>query len=61
MRKTLYLLCALLLASSVHAHHSRAPFLLDEEVRVKGRVTKVLWKNPHPYYTIESVNASGVD
>jgi len=44
----------------VDAHHSRAPYNLDQEISVKGTVTKVLWRNPHPYYKIESVNKSGV-
>jgi len=51
----------ILLATSVaQAHHSRAGYNLDKVVTVKGKVTKVLWRNPHPYYRIESVNAQGI-
>jgi Family of unknown function (DUF6152) len=60
MQRLIITLCIFLISSMVQAHHSRAPYDADKEVSVKGTVTKVLWRNPHPYYKIDSVNAQGV-
>jgi hypothetical protein len=41
------------------AHHSRAAFDTTREVMLEGVVTKVLWANPHVYFTIETQGADG--
>jgi len=35
------------------AHHSQAGFDLDKSVTVEGRLTKVLWSNPHSLLYME--------
>ena len=60
MHRLFFILCFCLSATAVQAHHSRAPYDLEKEVSVKGKVTKVLWRNPHPYYQLESINQQGV-
>lgn len=40
------------------AHHSRANFDLDEEIRLAGTVTEVRWANPHVYFEIEDQNGT---
>ncbi|MDE0929212.1 MAG: DUF6152 family protein [Halioglobus sp.] len=60
MQRLIAILCIFLFSSIALAHHSRAPYNSEQEISVKGTVTKVLWRNPHPYYKIESVNAQGV-
>ena len=60
MRKLFVILCIFTLVSQALAHHSRTPFILDKEVAVKGKVTKVLWRNPHPYYKMEAINEKGI-
>ena len=41
----------------VSAHHSRAEYYVDE-VEIEGKLVRVLWRNPHPGFTIE-VDADG--
>ncbi len=59
MRIILTFLCIALMASTAVAHHSRTYFQLDRQVEVKGKITKVKWRNPHVRYVVESVNNRG--
>ena len=61
MNKTniFYLNLMLLLALSAHAHHSRAPFLIDETFEIEGTVTEVAWRSPHIYMEVLAVNDDG--
>jgi Family of unknown function (DUF6152) len=48
-------LAALLVASSAWAHHNMsASFNFDDRVTVTGPLTRVLWTNPHTYFSLES-------
>lgn len=40
----------------VSAHHSRAEYL--DEIELVGKLVRILWRNPHPGFTIE-VDADG--
>lgn len=45
-------LCCLVVPSLGYGHHSRAEF--DQEAReLEGTLVRVLWRNPHPAFTIE--------
>ena len=56
-RKTVRALTALLAFMSMttvpSAHHSRAMFDVNELVSVEGTVTKVEWRNPHMWVTLD--------
>ena len=52
MRLTLLFVLASL-AAQTQAHHSRAPFLLDETFRVEGTVVKLAWRSPHVYMVVD--------
>lgn len=58
---TTRLLASLLLALPLiaNAHHSRAPFLLDETFEVEGVVTEVAWRSPHIYLVVDVPDAEG--
>ena len=47
-----YCITALLLPSIANAHHSHAEFS-KESVSIKGEVTRIIWRNPHPGMTLE--------
>ncbi|MDE0006362.1 MAG: DUF6152 family protein [Rhodospirillaceae bacterium] len=47
------LLALMPLATHVGAHHSRAPFLLDETFRVEGTVVELAWRSPHVYMVVD--------
>ena len=49
----------ILAAFAVHAHHSRAPFLLDETFEIEGTVTEVAWRSPHVYMEVLAVDPDG--
>lgn len=54
--------CAGLMAASAWAHHGLATqFDMREgaEVTLHGRITKVLWRNPHIYYQLEVTQENG--
>jgi hypothetical protein len=46
-------------APSVGAHHSWAPYDLDREVTLEGRVIEYKWANPHTYIRLETAGADG--
>ncbi len=56
-RKTVGILTMLLgllsLTPPLSAHHSRAMFDIDTFISVEGVVTKVEWKNPHMWVTLD--------
>src|SRR5581483_2396962 len=61
-RRSLLALVVGLVVSGVPllAHHSAAAaYDTDSKVTLKGTVTKVEWKNPHVFYYIDVVDASG--
>jgi hypothetical protein len=39
------------------AHHSRAEYL--EEIEITGTLVDILWRNPHPGFTVEVENEEG--
>src|SRR5688500_18117652 len=41
------------------AHHSRAAYDLTREVTVEGTVTRLDWKNPHIFMTVETADPDG--
>src|SRR6476469_4155124 len=41
------------------AHHSRAVFDTKQEVVIEGTVTKLDWRNPHIYFTVETQGPRG--
>ena len=62
-RKTVGILTMLLglvsLAPPLSAHHSRAMFDIDTFISVEGVVTKVEWKNPHMWVTLDVPTSDG--
>jgi len=53
-------LFAVLLASEAVAHHNMtARFDFNDRVTVKGTLTKLDWRNPHIYLTVEVNDAGG--
>ena len=53
------LLGFLSMTASLSAHHSRAMFDVNELVSVEGVVTKVEWRNPHMWVTMDVPVADG--
>ena len=47
------------MTASLSAHHSRAMFDVNELVSVEGVVTKVEWRNPHMWVTMDVPVADG--
>lgn len=52
-------LIALLWTQASPAHHSEAGFDVETVVAFQGAVSKVAWRNPHVYFTVETVVESG--
>ena len=46
-------------ASAVRAHHSWAPYDLDAEVTLEGRIIEYTWANPHTYIQLETTGEAG--
>jgi len=54
------LLCALVVAAPVSAHHSvQAQFDIHKSVSISGTVAKIEWINPHSYLTVNVKDAEG--
>src|SRR2546426_10123692 len=54
------LLCGLVLAGPVWAHHSvQAQFDIHKTVSISGTVAKMEWINPHSYLTVNVKDADG--
>lgn len=53
------LLTMFLIISPIQAHHSRAMFE-NHSINMTGTVTRKLWRNPHVYYEIETMNKNGM-
>lgn len=47
------------MAAPLSAHHSRAMFDVNVLISVEGVVTKVEWKNPHMWVTLDVPTADG--
>ena len=45
--------------SPVGAHHSWAPYDLDAEVTLEGRIIEYTWANPHTYIQLETTGEDG--
>jgi|LNAP01.1.fsa_nt_gb hypothetical protein len=51
---------ALMMAANVQAHHSFAAlFDASKPVRIKGKLTRIEWTNPHSYFHLDVVNSRG--
>jgi hypothetical protein len=51
----------LLLGNGISAHHNMtALFDFNDRVTLTGTLTKVDWRNPHTYLTIDVKNAKGI-
>ena len=50
---------AFLLASPVSGHHSDAGLDMDSLVTLRGTVTEFSWRNPHIYFTVETIDELG--
>jgi len=44
---------------SAEAHHSRAPFLIDETITMTGVVKQVRWRSPHVFWAVDVTNEDG--
>ncbi len=55
----IFLFALIPLSTSVQAHHSRAPFLLDETFQVEGTVVETAWRSPHIYMVVDVPEDSG--
>ena len=49
----------LLLPVLSFAHHSRVDFDTSSVVEVEGELISVVWQNPHPTFTVRSLNPRG--
>ena len=53
-------LCGALAGSAVYAHHSfAAQYDANQQVTLKGTITKVEWMNPHTYFYIDVPDEAG--
>jgi hypothetical protein len=52
----------LILGTPPHAHHSRAEFSGSDDVQeLSGELVESVWRNPHPRFTLRTVNEAGED
>ena len=58
-RGALIACAATLVPVAAFAHHSRAVFDSKQEVVIEGTVTKLDWRNPHIYFTVETKGSGG--
>ena len=59
MKFLLVLACALLANEAVAHHNMTATFDFNDRVSLNGTLTKVDWRNPHVYMTVEIKDANG--
>ena len=59
MRNTIAFAAGLLLASPVAGHHSDAGLDMESVVEFEGTVTEFNWRNPHVYFTVETLGETG--
>ena len=59
MRNIASLMLALGLAVPAAAHHSNAGLDMNSLVTIEGTVTELAWRNPHVYFSVETVSAGG--
>ena len=59
MRATVAFAASLLLASPVAGHHSDAGLDMESVVEFEGTVTEFNWRNPHVYFTVETLGETG--
>lgn len=55
----LLLLCGLLIADIVSAHHSRSNYDMQEFLEYDGTVVEFAWSNPHAFAVIEVTDEAG--
>ncbi len=49
-----------MVAAPVFAHHGRGQtYAMDEEITLMGRVTEVVWRNPHVLYYVDVQDEDG--
>jgi len=58
---TVFAVALLLATATAPAHHSRAPFLLDETIQFDATVTEVAWMSPHVYIEVTTLDAAGAE
>ena len=52
--------CGLILATAVFGHHlGQTTYDSNKKISLEGRVTKVLWENPHIYYEMDVTDKDG--
>lgn len=59
-RRALIASLLLVLVSPARSHHSWAPYDLEREVMLEGRVLEYKWANPHSYIRLETSAEDGV-
>jgi len=59
MRSTPILVLGLALVSPVSAHHSDAALNMESVVTMEGTVTELSLRNPHSYFSVETINEAG--
>jgi len=59
VRYLVVLLAAVVFPPPVFSHHSDAGLDMDSVVTFEGRVTEFTWRNPHIYFTVETMEEAG--
>jgi hypothetical protein len=52
-------LVAFVVLGPTYAHHSDAGLDLDNLATIEGTVRELSWRNPHVYFTVDSIDAKG--
>jgi Family of unknown function (DUF6152) len=58
MRRIAVLLAAVFLPPGAMAHHSRAEYT-QAPLEIEGKLVAVVWRNPHPAFTVETKDGNG--
>ena len=57
---TLVLAAMLVISISAYAHHSQqATYDLNKKIEVKGKLVQFMFRNPHAFVTVESMDENG--